>query len=199
MGNKDPRVDAYIARSAEFARPVLAHLRRVVHEGCPGARETIKWGFPHFMYEGMLCSMAAFKQHCAFGFWRRAKEVIKGRSDDQRAMGQFGRITRVADLPSKAELTRLVKRAAELNELGVKSPRAPKAKKREALVVPDEFAVALRKNHKAGASFDGFSYSHRKEYVQWITEARRPETRARRIATAVEWLAQGRSRNWKYE
>lgn len=199
MGTKDARVDAYINKSADFARPVLNHLRAVIHDACPEVQETIKWGMPHFMYKGMLCGMAAFKQHCALGFWRRAKGALEGRAKSEPAMGQFGRITRIADLPPETELKRLVKRAAELNEEGIVLPRPAKPKKRKRLVVPADFAAALRKNKKAATTFENFSDSRQNEYIEWIMEAKRDETRKKRINTAVEWLAQGKSRNWKYE
>ena len=200
MGKKDARVDAYIAKSADFAKPVLNHLRQVIHTTCPDVEETIKWGFPHFMYKGMLCNMAAFKQHCAFMFWhRQMRGAFKGIKKGEQAMGQLGRITHVADLPSASELKRQVKAAMELNEKGIKSPRTVKSKSAKTLTVPADFAAALGKNKKARSSFDNFTRSRRNEYIDWVTEAKRPETRAKRIATAVRWLAEGKSRNWKYE
>jgi uncharacterized protein YdeI (YjbR/CyaY-like superfamily) len=197
MGSKDKRVDAYIDKSAEFARPILRELRAIVHEACPEAEETIKWGFPHFDYKGMLCSMAAFKQHCAFGFWKSELVLRDNKSPD--AMGQFGRLTSVKDLPTRRVLIGYIKKAQELNDAGIKAARPkPRAEKKE-LVVPEYFTAALKKNKKALATFEGFPYSHKKEYVQWVTEAKTDETRQRRLATSVEWLAEGKSRNWKYE
>jgi uncharacterized protein YdeI (YjbR/CyaY-like superfamily) len=197
MGSKDKRVDAYIDKSAEFARPILRELRDIVHEACPEAEETIKWGFPHFDYKGMLCSMAAFKQHCAFGFWKSELVLRDNKSPD--AMGQFGRLTSVKDLPTRRVLIGYIKKAQELNDAGIKAARPkPRAEKKE-LVVPEYFTAALKKNKKALATFEGFPYSHKKEYVQWVTEAKTDETRQRRLATSVEWLAEGKSRNWKYE
>lgn len=187
MNNTDPRVDAYIARSAEFARPILTHLRKVVHEAAPQVQETIKWGMPHFDYKGMVCGMAAFKQHCAFGF-RKAKLVFEGEKvlppGERAAMGHFGRITSVADLPAKSVLSRYVKRAVELNEAGVKSMRQRVAKAAHVKVPPD-LAAALRRNAKAKKTLEDFSQSHRREYVEWLSEARRPETRAKRLAQAI--------------
>ncbi len=199
MGKKDPRIDAYIAKSADFAKPVLRHLRKVVHAGCPDVEETLKWGFPHFMYKGMLCSMASFKGHCTFGFWKEV--LLKEKRGtlakvDEPAMGQFGRITAVADLPSEKALVRYVKGAAALNDQGVRAPARSKAKK--PLAVPAYFMAALRKNKKAFATFEGFSPSNKKEYVEWVTEAKAEETRQRRLATAVAWMAAGKVRNWKY-
>ncbi len=198
MGTRDPRVDAYIAKSADFARPILTHLREVVHAACPDVEETMKWSFPHFMYKGMMCSMASFKEHCAFGFWKGAL-VLDGNGATEEAMGNFGRITRVSDLPPKRVLASYVKKAAALNDAGVKAPSrmAPKAKKKE-LVVPDYVMAALRKNKKALATFEGFSPSHRREYVEWITEAKSEDTRQRRLEQAVEWMAEGKPRHWKY-
>ena len=200
MGKKDPRVDAYIANAAPFAQPILKHLRKIVHKGCPPVEETMKWSMPHFDYKGIMCGMAAHKQHCSFGFWREAELALKKSRSDAGGMGQFGRITSVADLPDDETLVGYVRRAAELKDAGVKKPsRAPAKKERAELDVPDDFAAALRNNAKAQQTFDAFSYSHRKEYLEWITGAKRAETRESRLATAMEWLAEGKSRNWKYE
>ncbi len=199
MGKKDPRIDAYIAKSADFAKPVLRHLRKVVHAGCPDVEETLKWGMPAFMYKGILCGMAAFKGHCTFGFWKETllkKKYGPLAKVDAKAMGQFGRITGVADLPSERTLLRFVKDAAALNDAGVKVAARPKTKK--PLAIPTDFMAALRKNKKALATFEGFSPSHKREYVEWVTEAKGEDTRARRLATAVAWMADGKVRNWKY-
>lgn len=200
MGKKDPRVDAYIAQSAEFARPILVRLRKVVHAGCPEVQETIKWGFPHFDYKGIMAGMAAFKEHCTFGFWKGSLLVSgddSGRQDE--AMGQFGRLTKLSDLPADATLVRWVRKAADLNDRGVKLPQRskPRAKNRT-LEVPAFFLAAVRKNKRALATFEEFSYSNKKEYVEWVIEAKGEETRARRLATAIEWMADGKPRNWKY-
>jgi uncharacterized protein YdeI (YjbR/CyaY-like superfamily) len=198
MASRDPRVDAYIAKSADFARPILTHLREVVHAACPDAEETMKWSFPHFQYKGLLCSMAAFKEHCAFGFWKSSLVMGEG-TEAEKAMGQFGRISKLSDLPSKKVLTGYIKKAMELNEAGVKSPTRSKPKApRPELAVPDDLAAALRANPAARATFDKFSPSHRREYIEWITEAKTPATRSRRLQTAVEWMAEGKPRNWKY-
>jgi len=200
MPSRDPRIDAYIERSADFAKPILTHLREVVHAACPDVEETMKWSFPHFMYEGMLCGMSAFKEHCAFGFWKGS--LIAGLKPNSanggEAMGNMGCIRTVKDLPSKKVLAGYVKEAMRLNEEGVVVPKKPKAPKPEA-EVPPELAAALAKNRKAKAAFEGFSPSHRREYVTWIVEAKREETKVKRIAQAVEWLAEGKARNWKYE
>jgi uncharacterized protein YdeI (YjbR/CyaY-like superfamily) len=193
MGKKDPRVDAYIAKSAEFAQPILRHLRKVVHEECPEVEETMKWSFPHFMYKGMLCAMASFKEHCAFGFWK-GKLIVPGKKD---AMGHFGRITSLSDLPKDSVLAGYVREAVGLNDAGEKVPRKPREPKK-VLRTPPDLSAALSKNAKARATFDGFSPSRRREYVEWITEARSEETRKKRLGTAVEWMAEGKPRNWKY-
>lgn len=200
MPTRDPRIDAYIAKSADFAKPILMHLRDVVHTACPDVEETMKWSFPHFMYEGILCSMASFKQHCAFGFWKGSLIVGKNGDDVERAMGQFGRITDVAELPSDRVLTGYVKQAMKLNETGVKSPTRQKpTTAKPALVVPAELTAALKKNKRAMAGFESFSPSQQREYADWISEAKGADTRQRRLATAVEWMAEGKTRNWKYE
>jgi hypothetical protein len=197
MPTTDPRIDAYIAKSAEFARPILTHLRAVVHEGCPDVQETMKWSMPFFEHHGPLCNMSAFKAHVGFGFWKGALLVGRGSGDDERAMGQFGRITSLKDLPPKKELVALVKKAAKLNEDGVKVPKKPA--KRAALPVPAELEAALAKNRKARAIFEAFPPSHRREYSEWVGEAKREETRSARAAQAIAWIAEGKSRNWKYQ
>jgi len=197
MGKRDPRVDAYIANAADFAQPILADVREAVHAACPNVEETMKWRFPHFVYKGMLCGVAAFKQHAALGFWKG--ELVTGRGRGADAMGQFGRLTKRSDLPPAAALRALVKKAADLNEQGVKVPRAPKKATPKTVTVPPLLSAALRKNKEAHAGFAGLSPSHKREYIEWITEAKTEETRARRLEQAVEWMAEGKSRNWKYE
>jgi len=201
MTNKhDPRVDAYIAKSAAFAQPILTHLRELVHVGCPDAEEVIKWSMPSFLYRGrILCGMAAFKQHCAFGFWK-GRESAYAESREGEAMGQFGRITKLKELPSKKELLALIKRAMQDSETRAAQPKVakPKTAPRPAPKMPDDLAAALKKNKKALAVYEAFSPSAKREYVDWITEAKREETRAKRLAQAVEWLAEGKQRNWKY-
>lgn len=198
MGTRDPRVDAYIEKSAEFARPILRYLREAVHRYCPEVEESIKWGSPYFLYKGMLCGMAAFKQHCAFGFWKGAL-LVDARVRNDEAMGQFGRITSLEQVPGKRVLADHIRRAMALNEAGTQPARKHRdAKSKPAADVPGDLAAALAKNRKAAAVFEGFSPSHRREYIEWITEARREETRAKRLAQTIEWLAEGKPRNWKY-
>lgn len=204
MVTKDKRIDAYIANAQPFAQPILQHLRSLVHKACPEVEETMKWSFPHFDYKGeMMCSMAAFKQHAVFSFWKAKllkdpKGYLQRRSSDGgSAMGHFGRITGLEDLPPDNVIVDFVKQAMKLNDKGIKLPATPKLKKKE-LVIPKYFLNVLRKNNKALATFEAFSYSHKKEYVEWITEAKTDETREKRMKTAIEWLSEGKPRNWKY-
>ncbi|HET8648607.1 MAG TPA: YdeI/OmpD-associated family protein [Gemmatimonadales bacterium] len=184
MGTRDPRVDAYIARSAEFARPILTRLREIIHEACPEAEETIKWGVPHFMDQGILCATAGFKAHCRLILPRaRAAEL--------------DRIESLKDLPPRSALIRSLREAmAQLHEGKPARPRRPP---RAAPATPDDLLRALRKNARARATFEGFSPSQKREYVDWISEAKRDETRARRVETAVQWISEGKQRNWKYQ
>src|SRR4051794_26622287 len=197
--SKDPRIDAYIAKSADFAKPILKHLRKVVHAGCPGVTETVKWSMPHFDYKGVMCGMAAFKEHCAFGFWKADLILNRDKQTEKSGMGSFGCIKALADLPGEKTLIGYVKKAAALNEAGIKEPwRSQPKKKRKPIPMPDDFAAALKKNAKARKTFDDFSPSHRREYLEWITEAKREETRKERLEKSIGWLAEGKARNWKY-
>jgi uncharacterized protein YdeI (YjbR/CyaY-like superfamily) len=198
MATKDPRIDAYIAKSADFAKPILKHLRKVVHAGCPQVQETIKWSMPHFDYKGVMCGMAAFKEHCAFGFWKADLIFDREKQAEKKGMGSFGCIKSLKDLPAEQTLIGYVKKAAALNEAGIKVPGRTQPKKRKPLPIPDDLTAALNKNAKARKIFEGFTSSHRREYVEWITEAKRDETRKQRLATALKWLAEGKARNWKY-
>jgi len=193
-------VDAYIGKSADFAKPILNHFRELVHEVCPDAVETIKWGFPHFDYKGMMCNMAAFKEHCSIGFWKAA--LMKDTSllemaKSEAAMGHLGKLKSLRDLPPDKVLKAYIREAAQLNEDGVKVMKA-KPSPKVPVKVPAAFQKALRNNKKANSYFDSMSYSHRKEYIEWIAEAKTEPTRNKRISTAIEWLAEGKSRNWKY-
>lgn len=198
MGIRDPRIDRYIANAAPFAQPILTELRDLVHDACPRVLETLKWGMPSFMHHGILCGMAAFQSHATFGFWK-GKLIVDAKSNkNYEAMGQFGRITQMSDLPSKRVLAGYIRQAMKLNEEGVKVPRAA-TKAKKPIAVPADFRVALAKSVKARKAFDDFAPSHRREYLEWITEAKREETRKKRIAQTVEWLGAGKRRNWKYE
>ena len=196
MPEFDKRIDAYIEKSRDFARPILEHLRKLIHKACPDVEETIKWGSPHFDYKGSLAGMASFKEHCAFGFWKHS--LLEGTELQRNAMGSFGRITSLKDLPKDEDIIALIHQAMELNEKGIKVPKKPAATKAD-ILVPDALAAALAKNKKANTAFDKFSPSHRREYIEWITEAKTEPTRDKRVATAIEWLSEGKSRNWKYE
>ncbi|HEX8031316.1 MAG TPA: YdeI/OmpD-associated family protein [Vicinamibacterales bacterium] len=197
MPKKDPRVDAYIKKAQPFAQPILAHLRKVVHAAVPDVEETMKWSSPHFDYKGMFCGLSAFKEHVGFGFWKSAllKEHLPG--SGMSAAGQFGRITTLKDLPSDKELTRILKIAKKLNDDEVKAPSIRKGP-RPALKAPPDLLAALSKNNKALATFEGFPPGQRREYIAWILEAKQAATRANRLKTAVEWMAEGKARNWKY-
>lgn len=200
MATKDKRIDAFIAKSGDFAKPVLIHLRALVHEACPDVVETMKWSFPFFDYKGPLCNMGAFKAHCSFGFWKASllpdpKNVL---DKEGGSAGSFGKITSVKDLPSDKILIGFIKAAMKLNEENVKVAKEPKAAAKE-IEVPAYITAALKKNKKAFYTFEEFSPSHRKEYVQWITEAKTEETRLKRMDTMMEWLVEGKTRHWKYK
>lgn len=196
MAKKDPRIDAYIAQAAPFARPILKRIRGVVHQACPECEETLKWSMPTFMYKGILCGMGAFQRHATFGFWKH--KLVMG-AKPGRGMGSFGCITSLQDLPSRSTLLELVRKAKKLNDDGVKAPHLANRKKRPMLPTPPYMQQALAKNAKARAAFESFPPSHRREYIEWIIEAKRPETRQKRVATTLAWLEQGKARNWKYE
>jgi uncharacterized protein YdeI (YjbR/CyaY-like superfamily) len=219
MGTKDPRIDTCISKAAPFARPILKKLRALVHKGCPGVKETIKWGMPSYEYpEGdILCGMAAFKAHCVFGFWKATllfkddKAGAKASAQPTTAAGKRAkldwgahgrdpvpaRITNVKELPPDAQMLALIKRAAKLNEDGIKARRV--IKKRPPLPMPKDFAAALKKSRSAAEKFQAFPPSHRREYIEWIVEAKTDDTRQRRMKTAIEWIADGKQRNWKYQ
>jgi hypothetical protein len=199
MPNKDPRIDAYIEKSADFAKPIMTHLRRLIHKASPKITENIKWSMPAFEYKGLVCGFAAFKQHCTFGFWKQSLLEKGAFSSEKTAMGSFGRITSKKDLPPDDVIIKLVQQAVELNEKGIKvEKKKPSAAKKE-LVVPEYLTAALKKNKAAQKTFEAFPYSCKKEYVEWITEAKTEPTREKRLATTIEWLSEGKRRNWKYE
>lgn len=203
MGKKEKGIDAYIAKSADFAKPILNHLRELVHKTCPEVEEKLKWSMPHFDYKGeMMCGMAAFKQHASFGFWKAAlmkDPVLVETAKTEVAMGHLGKITSLKDLPSDKKLAAWIKEAMALNDKGIKVPAKAKSTEKKELVVPDYFIKALAKNKKAQKVWDAFAYSHKKEYLQWIMEAKTEPTRESRMATTLEWVSEGKGRNWKYE
>ena len=193
----DPRIDDYIQSAAAFAQPMLVHIRDTVHQACPQVEETIKWGMPTFMHSGgILCGMAAFKKHVSFGYWKHA--LVVGDGSAQEGMGSYGKMASLKDLPPKKTLLAHIRKAAKLNEDGVKAPAQRKSAK-PFPQAPDDLVAALRKNKAAQATYEAFPPSCKREYVEWITEAKREETRAKRLAQAVEWMAEGKRRNWKYE
>lgn len=205
MGKKDRRIDAYIEKSKDFAKPILKHVRELVHKAVPETEETMKWSMPHFDYLGeMMMGMSAFKEHMAIGFWKGSimndpdKILDVGR---EQAMGHFGRITSLKDLPSDKIMIKYIKEAARLNKEGIKLPPKKKAsaKDKKEMDVPDYFTKALGKNKAAKKVFDEFSYSKKKEYIEWLTEAKTEATRDKRLEQAIEWISEGKTRHWKYQ
>jgi uncharacterized protein YdeI (YjbR/CyaY-like superfamily) len=203
MGKRSPRVDEYIAKAADFAKPILEHVRELVHKGCPEVEETIKWGMPSFEYKGPFFGMASFKAHCALGFWKTKllndpNHYLSPRaSQGGEAMGNFGKVKNIEDLPPNKIILDFIKQAKKLNDDGVKLP--PRTKKMsKPLVVPTYISAAIKSNKKALSTFNAFSPSNKKEYVQWVTEAKTEATREKRLKTALKWMAEGKIRNWKY-
>lgn len=196
MVTRDPRVDTYIENAAAFAQPILRELRARVHAACPEVVETVKWRMPSFECHGLLAGMAAFKAHCTFGFWK--DEVLRGAGVDAAMLDQLGCLKVPQDLPGKAAFTKAVRAAMQCNQEHVPTPRGKRTPKPE-LPVPAELARALAADPKAKAVFTAFAPSHRREYVQWIAEAKKEETRQRRVEQTIEWLRAGKHRNWKYE
>jgi uncharacterized protein YdeI (YjbR/CyaY-like superfamily) len=188
--NKDPRIDDYIARAADFAKPILVRFRKLIHTACPNVEETIKWSSPFYTYKGLLATTPAFKKHCAVIFWKGKLILGKDRT-------KYRRLTSLAQLPSDKILLSCIRKAVELNEAGTKTTTRRKSGARQ-VPVPNDVVAALAKRKKSLATFEQLSPSHRREYIEWITQAKREETRLRRIATAIEWLSQGKSFNWKY-
>lgn len=203
MANRDKRVELYINNSAEFAQPILWHLTALVHEVCHDVDEDMKWNFPHFIYKGsILCSMASFKHHCSFGFWlaskmKDPKKILS--SGEKSGMGQLGKITSLKDLPSDTVLKAYIKEAMALINKGTKLSKKPSEETKKSLVVPDYFIAALKKNKKALIAFENISYSHRKEYIEWISSAKKEETRKSRVEKAIAMLSEGKSQHHKYE
>jgi uncharacterized protein YdeI (YjbR/CyaY-like superfamily) len=196
MGKRDPRVDAYIAKSADFAKPILSQIREVVHETCPTVEETIKWSAPFYMYEGILCSTAAFKNHCALIMW---KGRLLPKDDAKYVTGPLRKITSIDDLPSPKKLGGYIKALMKLNEEGTKAPARSGPKFTKPLVIPSALKRALSRNAKANAAFKAFPPSHKREYADWIASAKGEDTRERRVKAAIEMISEGKSRNWKYE
>ena len=200
---KEKKIDAYIAKSADFAKPILLHIRQLVHKACPNVEEKMKWSMPFFDYKGeMLCHMASFKQHAVMGFWKASlmkDSILVENAKSETAMGHLGRITCLQELPSDKKIIAWIKEAMQLTDKGIKLPAKTKPVDKKELPVPDYFIKALTKNKKAKQIFEKFPPSHKKEYLMWITEAKTEETRNKRMAKALEWIAEGKGRNWKYE
>ena len=193
---RDPRVDAYIEKKADFARPILTHLRDLIHRHSPAVEETIKWSMPFFTYKGeLLANMAAFKAHAAFGFWSRG-DLATGQEGE--AMGQYGRITDVATMPPDKVLLAALDKALAMIDAGTKPKRAAKTPKPH-VDVPAALADALANDDQAKAHWDAFSPSCRREYCEWVADAKRDETRAKRVVTTIEQTRDGKKLNWKYE
>jgi len=199
MPTTDPFVDAYIEKAQDFAKPILNHIRKLVHEACPDVTETKKWSFPHFDYKGMMCSMASFKEHCAFGFWKQSLMEDKAFPAEKTAMGSFGRIKSLADLPDDKTMKKLIVDAMRLNDEGIKAAKPKPSGEKKELVVPEILVAALETNALASETFNNFPYSKKKDYVEWINEAKTDATRNKRLATTIEWLAEGKARHWKYQ
>ena len=201
MSNRSPQVDAYIAKAAPFAQPILEKIREAFHAAHPEIEEVMKWSFPHFQYKGIVGNMAAFKQHVSWGFWKAKlmsdPKGILQRADERTSMAA-AKLSSAKELPSKKVMVEYIREAIRLNEEGVKVERAPSARSATPVVIPDDLEAALKKDKKAKATFDAFPPSHKREYVEWITGAKQEATRQRRLATTLEWLAAGKSRNWKY-
>lgn len=197
MSKTEPKIDAYIDKAADFAKPILIHIRKVVHKAVPDVEEAIKWSMPHFTVNGKnLAGMAAFKAHASFGIWPTLEEDAPEESRD--GMGSFGKLTNVNDLPDEKELIERLKKGAEIIRSGKKAPPKPKKAPKPLPEMPDDFGAALAKSEAATATWDGFSPSAKREYLDWVIEAKRAETKEKRIAQAVEWIAEGKQRNWKY-
>jgi uncharacterized protein YdeI (YjbR/CyaY-like superfamily) len=207
MAKRDPRVDAYIKNAEDFAKPILAHIRELVHKACPDVEEIIKWSAPHFDYkDGPMCHMASFKKHCAFGFWKAAlmkdAAILMETAKSEVAMGHLGKITSLKDLPPDRILLGYMKEAMKLNDAGIKLPSKSKpasAEKKDALETPDYLVQSFKKHKEAKKVFDAFSYSNKKEYIEWLVEAKTEATRNKRLETALEWMAEGKIRHWKYQ
>ncbi len=203
MGKKDKRVDDYIKKAQPFAQPILTHLRELVHKANPDVEENIKWGMPSFEYKGPYCGFASFKQHAVFGFWKHSlikdpKGYLQDRaSQGGEAMGSLGRIESMKDLPPDNVIIGFIKQAKKLNDEGIKQVRVTKAKAE--LEIPAYLTAALKKNKAAKTTFEAFSPSNKRDYVEWLTDAKTEATREKRLGQAIEWMAEGKSRHWKYQ
>jgi uncharacterized protein YdeI (YjbR/CyaY-like superfamily) len=201
MPTKNTAIDAYIAKSQPFAQPILLHLRKLVHKACPNVEEKIKWGMPFFDYKGPMANMAAFKQHCSFGFWKASLMsdlTLLETAKSEVAMGHLGKITSLQDLPKDTQIIAYIKEAMQLNEEGKKVVKAKAVTASKELVIPSYITEAIQQNEQAFATFQAFPPSHKKEYVQWIDEAKTEVTKSKRLAKAIETLSEGKPHNWQY-
>lgn len=198
--NTNPLVDDYIQKAQPYAQPIIIHLRKLVHKACPTVEEKIKWGMPSFEYKGLMCGFAAFKNHCTFGFWKASlmkDPMLMENAKSEVAMGHLGRITSLKDLPSDAKIIGYIKEAMKLNDEGVKVLK-PKTTIKKELTIPNDILIFIKKNKKAFLFFEAFSTSNKRDYIEWITEAKTDATREKRLTQAIEWIAEGKPRNWKY-
>lgn len=195
------QVDRYILNAAPFAQPILHHIRALVHHACPLVEEKIKWGFPHFDYmDAPMCSMAGFKQHCAFGFWKVSlmkDAALFDTNTEESSMGHLGKIRSITDLPSDKKIISWIKEAMALNENGIKVQKSVKPKSE--IPIPNEFKSMLSKNKRAHHHFEAFTKGAQREYLEWITDAKTAPTKEKRMLQAIEWISEGKKRNWKYE
>jgi uncharacterized protein YdeI (YjbR/CyaY-like superfamily) len=196
MASRNKAFDAYIANAPEYAKPILEKIRETVNGVSPEIEEELKWGHPSFTYKGILCGMAAFKEYCAFHFWKGGL-ILEDKKQGEQMWAQLGKLRSIKDLPPKKVIQGYVKKAMELNDLGTQAPKRP-TKPKKPLAMPDSFMAAIRKNKQALVTYEKFAPSHQREYIEWITDAKTDETRDRRIEQAVEWMSQGKPRNWKY-
>ena len=199
MGNRNKLIDEYIEKAAPFAKPILSHIRELIHEAWPEIEETIKWKVPVYEYKGIVCATGAFKTHCAFNFFKAKLmkdpyHVFSEQFSD--AAGQFGKLLTVSDLPSDSILREYIQEAAKLNTDKIKGP----AKKKEDAdhLIPNDLSIALKNNPIAQKQFETMSLGYKKEYIDWLLDAKMDATRQKRLETAIEWIAEGKPRNWKY-
>ncbi len=200
MPTTNPAIDAYITKAQPFAQPILLHLRKLVHKACPNVEEKVKWGMPFFDYKGPMSNMAAFKQHCSFGFWKASlmsNPILLANAQSEVAMGHLGKITSLQDLPKDQQIIAYIKEAMQLNEDGKKVVKAKPTAPKE-LIIPDDISKAIKQNELAFATFQSFPTSHKKEYIVWIDSAKTDATKQKRLAKAIETMAEGKPHNWQY-
>lgn len=200
--NYNSQIDDYILKAQPFAQPILHHLRKLIHDACPQVEEKIKWGMPCFDYHGIMCNFASFKQHCTFGFWKAAlmkDQSLMENAAKENSMGHLGRITDIKLLPSDRKINAYIKEAMLLNEKGIKVQRIKNNKAIDQESEPEYMLKALRSDKKVLANYESFSPSCKREYIEWVTEAKTELTRTKRLQQAILWIKEGKKRNWKYE